>query len=316
MTPGHSTRWERKGLVFQVNRQSDWMAHHACVPVVDKISEERLRVYFAPRDAQGCSRVGFIEVEADDPSHVLYVHNRPALDLGNVGCFDDSGVMPSSIVEHDGRKYLFYIGWNQGVTVPYRNAIGLAVSNNDGTSFTRVFEGPIVDRNRLEPYFCASPFALLDGGKWRLWYASSTGFVRVADRMEPVYQIKYAESANGSEWDRPNTVCIPYTFDGEANARPCVLRTNGFYQMWYCFRGSVNYRTDKKQSYRLGYAESSDGLRWTRMDERAGLERAEEGWDSQMIEYPYVYEHRGRKFMFYNGNGFGESGIGYAVEHV
>ncbi len=239
-------RWEKKGLLFHVDGQSDWMAHHACVPVVDKISPERLRVYFAPRDRQGRSRVAFIEVEADDPSRVLYVHDRPALDLGSVGCFDDSGVMPSSLVEFGGRKFLFYIGWNPGVTVPYRNAIGLAVSDDGGVSFKRMFEGPVVDRNRLEPYFCASPFALLDGGTWKLWYASSTGFVRVQDKLEPVYQIKYAESANGWDWVRSNTVCIPYSFDGEANARPCVLRTPDGYRMWYCFRGSVNYRTDKR----------------------------------------------------------------------
>ena len=313
MTPSHATRWEKKGLIFHVNGQSEWMSHHACVPVVDKISEERLRIYFAPRDRQGRSRVAFIEVEADNPSHVLYIHDRPALDLGKIGCFDDSGVMPSSLVNYEGRKYLFYIGWNPGVTVPYRNAIGLAVSDDGGVSFTRVFDGPIVDRTRFEPYFCASPFALLEGDRWKLWYASSTGFIRVADKMEPVYQIKYAESADGWDWVRSNTVCIPYTFEGEANARPCVLHQNGLYQMWYCYRGSVNYRTDKEQSYRLGYAESTDGMKWTRMDERVGLDRSIEGWDSQMIEYPYVYEHGGRKFMVYNGNGFGESGFGYAV---
>ena len=49
------------------------------------------------------------------------------------------------------------------------------------------------------------------------------------------------------------------------------------------------------------------------MDDLVGIDRAEDGWDSVMIEYPFVYEHRGRKYMLYNGNGFGETGIGYAV---
>ena len=38
-----------------------------------------------------------------------------------------------------------------------------------------------------------------------------------------------------------------------------------------------------------------------------------EGWDSEMICYPYVFEHRGRFFMLYNGNGYGKTGFGVAV---
>ncbi len=307
-------RWIKKGLIFTSENQYEWMAHHACVPIPDKVNDEVLRIYFGPRDRQGRTRTAFIEVEADNPSNVLYVHDRPVLDLGKLGTFDDSGAMPSCIVNHDGKKYLFYIGWNLGVTVSYRNSIGLAVSEDGGLSFNRVFEGPVVDRTPVEPYFCASPFAMVDdNGKWKLWYASSTGWVVVHEKAEPLYQIKYAESDDGRYWTRNNTTCIEYTFEGEANARPTVIKENGLYRMWYCFRGSIDYRTNKEESYRLGYAESHDGIKWTRKDEEVGIERSAEGWDSMMMEYPYVYEHRGRKYMLYNGNGFGVTGFGYAV---
>lgn len=306
-------RWEKKGLIFRTDNNYPWMAHHACVPIAEKVDDKVLRIYFGPRDRQGRTVTTFIEVEADNPSHVLYVHDRPILSLGRLGAFDDSGAMPSCIVNQNGKKYLFYIGWNQGVTVPYRNSIGLAVSTDGGLNFERMFEGPIVDRTRLEPYFCASPFAMIDEGKWKLWYASATRFLMVNGKPEPVYQVKYAESVDGQDWVRPNVVCLEYLFEGEANARPCVVKENGVYRMWYCFRGSVNYRTDKAQSYRIGYAESADGIRWQRMDALVGIDRAEEGWDSVMMEYPFVYEHRGLKHMLYNGNGFGETGIGYAV---
>ncbi|MEA2993006.1 MAG: hypothetical protein QOD40_1926 [Alphaproteobacteria bacterium] len=306
-------RWEKKGLIFKTDNNYPWMLHHACVPIAEKVDDNVLRIYFGPRDREERTVTTFIEVEADNPARLLYVHDRPVLSLGQLGAFDDSGAMPSCIVNHDGKKYLFYIGWNRGVTVPYRNSIGLAVSIDGGLTFERVFEGPIVDRTSLEPYFCASPFAMIDEGKWKLWYASVTSFLEVNGKPEPVYQVKYAESADGREWARPNLTCLRYLFDGEANARPCVIKERGIYRMWYCFRGSVNYRTDKAQSYRIGYAESADGTRWERMDDRVGIDRAEEGWDSVMIEYPFVYEHRGVKHMLYNGNGFGESGFGYAV---
>ena len=269
-------RWKKRGVIFQVDNQYEWMAHHACVPVADKISEQVLRIYFGPRDRAGRTRTAFINVDADDPSRILRVHDRPVLDLGKPGTFDDSGVMPSCIVNQGGRKYLVYIGWNQGVTVPYRNAVGLAVSDDDGLTFTRVFEGPIVDRTRFEPYFCASPYVMVDEGRWKLWYASSTGFVEVKGQREPVYQIKYAESPDGREWTRPNITCIDYTFEGEANARPCVIKERGLYRMWYCYRGSLDYRTDKSQSYRLGYAESADGMRWQRLDDLVGIDRSDD----------------------------------------
>lgn len=306
-------RWVKKGLIFSAANQYEWMAHHASLPIADKVNDEVLRIYFGPRDEQGRTRTAFIDVEADNPANVLYVHDRPVLDLGKLGAFDDSGVMPSCIVNDGAQKYLYYIGWNQGVTVPYRNAIGLAVSTDGGMTFERVFEGPIVDRTRLEPYFCTTPFVLVDEGRWKLWYDSTTRFVEVHGKAEPQYQIKYAESLDGRDWGRPNITCIEYRCDGEANGRPCVIKENGLYRMWYCYRGSVDYRTDKTQSYRLGYAESLDGIRWERLDHLAGLEPSEEGWDSMMVAYPFVYQHRGAKHMLYTGNGFGLTGFGYAV---
>lgn len=287
--------------------------HHASVPVGHKLNEKVLRIYFGPRDAEGLTRTGFIEVDIDEPRRVLYVHETPVLSLGRLGAFDDSGAMPSCLVTHEQKLYLFYIGWNRTVTVPYRNAIGLAVSTDGGLSFERASEGPVLDRHWLDPFFCASPFALIEDGKWQLWYASSTGFVVVNGKPEPVYHIKHAQSLNGLDWTRTAAPCIPYSFPDEANARPCVVRERGKYRMWYCFRGSVDYRTNREQSYRIGYAESPDGVAWTRLDHLVGVDRSDEGWDSIMMAYPFVYEHRGMKYMLYNGNGFGETGIGYAA---
>ncbi len=306
-------RWEKKGRIFNVEGNHDWMLHHASQPIADKVDDEVLRIYFGPRDKHQRTTTTFIEVEANNPSNVLYVHDRPLMPLGDLGTFDDSGVMPSCLVTHEGRKYLYYNGWNRGVTVPYRNSIGLAVSEDNGLTFERVFAGPVVDRSKEEPYFCATPYVMIDDGVWKMWYASSTGWTLIDDHPEPLYQIKYAESDDGANWNRDNVTCIEYESEGEANARPSVTKDNGVYRMWYCYRGSLRYRTDREQSYRIGYAESDDGVRWTRKDRQVGIERSEKGWDSEMMGYPNVYEHKGSKYMLYNGNGFGESGFGYAV---
>ena len=306
-------RWTKRGRIFHVDGQFPWMAHHASVPVPYRVRDDCLRIYFGPRDAEGRTRTAFVDVDPAAPGTVLRLHDRPALDLGRLGTFDDSGVMPTSIVDVDGDLYLYYVGWNRGVTVPYRNAIGLAVSDDGGVSFTRRFEGPVVDRSRDEPFFTASPFVLREAGGWRMWYASTTRWVVVDGHPEPVYEIKYAESPDGIVWRRENRTCIEPVSAEECTARPWVVRGESGYRMWYCYRGSRGYRHDPATSYRIGYAESPDGLTWERRDREAGIDVSDGGWDSTMITYPAVYTHDGTCHLLYNGNGFGESGIGHAV---
>ena len=310
-------KWKKMGPIFRPDNNYGWMATHAYVPLPDKISDRVVRIYFATRSITPSKEIRsvttFVEVEADNPSNVLYVHDRPVLSPGELGTFDDGGAVPFSMVKHDGKKYLYYGGWNAGVTVSYRNSIGLAVSHDDGLTFQRVCPGAVVDRNQWEPHFTGACDVRVEDGRWRMWYGSATDWVVVDGKPEPRYQIKYGESRDGINWARENHTCIEYKIELEANARPSVIKEDGLYKMWYCYRGSVGYRTDKRTSYRLGYAESADGLRWERKDEEVGIDRSDEGWDSLMQCYPYVYEHGGRKYLLYNGNGFGEAGFGYAV---
>ena len=297
-------KWIKQGVIFVADHNFEWMVSHASVPVVDEA-----RIYFGTRDQNGQSQTSYIEVEAGRPENVVYIHDRPVLPLGEPGTFDDSGIMPSWIVTHENKKYLYYIGWSPRVTVPYHLAIGLAVSEDGGRSFQKISDGPILDRSRDEPFFNTAPCVLKDEGRWRMWYVSCTGW----EDGEPRYHVKYAESADGIVWRKTGRVCIDYDDRTGAIGRPCVYRENGAYKMLYSYRGARDYRTDRTQSYRLGYAESGDGVTWTRRDDEVGIERSETGWDSEMMEYCYVHQYEGRSYLFYNGNGFGQTGIGYAL---
>lgn len=306
-------KWNKKGVIFAPDRDYEWMVSHASVPVVDEARAGVLRVYFGTRDGDGRSQVAYIEVEAARPENVLYVHDQPLLPLGRAGTFDDSGIMPSWIVNYESRKHLYYIGWNVKVAVPYHLAIGLATSADGGRSFQKISEGPLLDRSVDEPFFNTAPCVLHEDDRWRMWYVSCTGWESTNDRLEPRYHVRYAESADGIKWRRTNHVCIDYDDRTGAIGRPCVYKEDGRYKMLYSYRGVRDYRTDPAQSYRLGYADSADGLDWTRRDEDAGIERSASGWDSEMMEYCYFYRHQDRSYLFYNGNGFGRTGIGYAV---
>jgi hypothetical protein len=305
-------KWIKKGVIFAPDHNYDWMVSHASIPVVDEVRAGVLRVYFGTRDGNGRSQTSYIEVEAQSPENVLYVHNQPILSLGRLGTFDESGIMPSWIVTEENKKYLYYIGWNTKVTVSYHLSIGLAISDDGGNSFHKNSEGPLLDRSIDEPFFNTAPCVLREADKWRMWYISCTGWEIVSERPEPRYHVKYAESTDGISWVKTNRVCIDYDENTRAIGRPCVYKESDSYKMLYSYRGVAGYRTDPAQGYRLGYAESVDGLTWTRRDEDVGIERSDSGWDSVMMEYCYVYRYHDRSYLFYNGNGFGKTGTGYA----
>lgn len=273
------------------------------LPIAEHRNDDIYRVYFSGRDVSNRSLIGYADIRLREPFPVLNFSAKPVLGLGALGCFDDNGVTPSWLVEFGGKKYLYYIGWNQGTTVRMHLAAGIAVSLDGGESFERIQRVPILDRTDAEPYTLnTAPCVMVEGGRWRMWYVSGVEWVH---RDLPRYHIKYAESRDGISWDRRGLVCIDFQSPEEhALARPCVIKENGVYRMWYAYKGT---------SYRLGYAESSDGLQWTRRDRDVGIDVSSSGWDSEMIEYAYVFEHEHRKYMLYNGNNYGADGVGLAV---
>ncbi|MFS0919256.1 hypothetical protein [Brevibacillus sp. 179-C 1.1 NHS] len=289
------------------------MTAYATVPTVDEISQQLVRIYFGTRDKLNRSHISFIESEKNIPSKLSYIHDRPVLSPGKLGTFDDSGCMPSWIVNYNNNKYLYYIGWNVRNTIPYHNSIGLAISIDGGDTFQRYSDGPLLERTHLEPYFCAAPCVIIDSGIWRMWYLSCVKWVNHVGKAEPYYHIKYAESKDGIVWDRKGIVCIDFQDESECGiTRPSVLKDGDIYKMWYCYRGLHDYRKATKNSYRIGYAESNDGISWIRRDHSVGIDVSTEGWDSEMIEYPCVYKNGNKKIMLYNGNTFGKTGFGYA----
>jgi hypothetical protein len=253
----------------------------------------------------------FLEVDADEPSRVLEIHPHSLLEPAAAGTFDDDGAMPAYALPLDDRVLLYYSGWNRGMTVPYRNSIGLATSDDGGRTFRRMYEGPVMDRTAEEPYIAVTPTIIWDSGSYQMWYISGLRWVPIGDHLEPVYVIKYASSRDGIHWKRPNHQCLPQRHPFEAFSHPTVIRWGSGYHMWFCSRDSHDFR-DGTGAYRIGYARSKNGLEWQRDDAFGGLDVAEEGWDSTMTAYPYVVVYGGKVLMFYNGNGFGRSGIGYA----
>jgi predicted GH43/DUF377 family glycosyl hydrolase len=297
--------WVKKGLIFKPEGQRDWVVSHAMLPTADRIDGDLFRIYFSGRDDNNRSRIGYIEVNMNEPEKILRLSDDPVLDLGELGCFDDNGVSPTWITHNGGKTFLYYFGWNKGSTVRAAEVSGLAISSNDGRTFVRHSRAPVIDRTDMEPcLILVVSCVLVEGKKWRMWYDSAD---RWMSSELPRYNIKYAESTDGIHWTRNGIVSVDYKSEEESRvSRACVLREGEFYRMWYCYAmGSGGYR--------MGYGESDDGIHFTRKDDKVGIDVSESGWDSEMICYPNVFEHKGLKYMLYCGNGYGRTGFGYAV---
>jgi hypothetical protein len=303
--------WQKQGRVFSVNNNFDWMVSHSQVPIAI-IFENRFRVFFATRNASGKSQIALVDLDLHDPKKILSLHPVPVLGLGKPGTFDEDGVMPSSILKKGNEIWLYYTGWNQKHSTPYHNAIGLAVSYDGGYVFKRLSDGPILDRNFCEPYLVITPHVMLDEGLYKMWYASGVEWVKVSDKFEPVYVIKTATSSDGMRWDRVEKACIIQAHLQEALCAPSVIKDLGRFRMWFSCRSSKDFRGGRG-SYRIGYAESINGLDWKRMDDKAGIDISLNGWDSTMLCYPNILSHNDQFYMFYNGNNFGREGFGYST---
>lgn len=295
--------WEKRSLLIEPQKDLWWMQSHAMTPTVDTISPGLFKVYFSGRDEQNRSQIGFAVVEAKGEHLTVHEYSKePVISIGELGCFDDNGVTPSSIVTVGSKKYFYFIGWNKGATVRMHLFGGLALSEDHGRTFQRYSKAPIIERNKVNPLLNTAPFVLHESGRWTMYYVSAVCWVH---KDLPRYNIQYAESADGMNWIREGHVCIDFKSPKEnALARPFVIKEDGVYKMWFAHKG---------EDYRLGYAESFDGKLWERCDELAGLSVSSDGFDSQMVEYACVFEHEGVKFMLYNGNNYGYDGIGWAV---
>jgi hypothetical protein len=298
-------RWRKLGRIFAADGSRPWLHSHAANPVALPLDDRHIRVYFSSHDAQKRSSIAWFEIDLERPAAILRTAEQPVLEPGAPGLFDDSGTSLGCVVPDGGELLLYYVGWNLGVTVPWRNSIGLAVGDADGLTFRKHGRAPVLDRSDADPFSLSYPWVLREGGRFRMWYGSNLTWGPTIDSM--THAIRCAESADGRHWRPGPQVLGPAGGSETALARPCVLREPERYRMWYSRRG---------QSYRIGYAESRDGLSWVRRDELAGIDVSASGWDADMVCYPHVFTARGQHFLLYNGNGYGASGIGLAVlEH-
>jgi hypothetical protein len=207
------------------------------------------------------------------------------------------------------------VGFSLRRDVPHQQAIGLAISEDGGTSFRRAAPGPVLATGPFDPFFTSMPHVTYWDGVFAMHYMSGIAWPRRGDRFDPRYLIKRAHSTDGVRWITDDSIALGFADAAEtALARPWVIRHDDGCQMWFCRRGPRDSDGGAEDPYRLGYARSSDGLTWSRVDDSLRFENPPRSgeWDVAMQAYPCVVPRGDKLFLFYNGDGFGQTGFGFA----
>ena len=299
--------WSKRGLVFETARHGvgGWMLHSALTPTPYRIDDDLIRVYAGFRDGEGVSRIGYVDVRADDPTVIVRISAEPALDIGRDGCFDDNGVILGDIVDAPGGLHMFYVGFQRVAKAKFLAFTGLAVSTDGGHHFSRTQETPILDRAHSRSMIGAVHSVIRENGRWRIWYAAGDDWETIRGGPFPRYHIRYVETDDLAAIPRKDQVCLLPRGNEYRIGRPRVYRLDGKYVMYFT-RGNLT------GEYFPGVAYSDDGIAWTRRDEELGMTLSASGWDSRVICYPALIGQHDKLLMFYNGNEMGVDGFGVA----
>lgn len=298
-------KWIKKGFLCDCNTFNiDWYKKNTMTPL-PYLKDGVLRIYLTICDSENQGRVGYLELNPNNPSEILGFSKKPVLDLGEKGTFDENGVLPTSFLEENGKLYLYYSAYQKQVSVPYTIYSGLAVSEDGGDSFKRVSNAPILDRRNNELHQRSAIEVMKKDGKYKMWYTANVGWIDNGIHLAPKYDIKYLESDTLDKWYDEPRLSLELKDDEYGLTMPQVFFEDNKYKMFYSIR-SIS------KGYRLGYAESKDGINFERQDYKMDIDVSDNGFDSEMLCFGKIFRYNNKVYLFYCGNHYGIGGLGYA----
>ncbi len=299
--------WKKLGQLYvpKVSGQHPKLISHAANPLPIHMTENVYRIFFSARDEQDRSSVGAVDVDIVQRK-VVTEHYSPFFEHGPVGSFYPDGVSLGNCYEANGVRYMLFMAWKKPLGGHWRGDIGRLIVAPE-LRLRLEDEKPFMGIDSTDPLSLSYPWvqARATGG-FDMWYGSTLKWD--AGNGEMLHVIKHATSDDGSTWFRAG-LALPYELGvAQAFSRPTVVRIDsGCFEMWFSFRSGTGAK------YRIGHARSANGTKWMLDLKGAGIEVSPSGWDSEMIAYPFVFNHRGVWYMLYNGNGYGKTGFGLAV---
>lgn len=305
-------KWRKIGQIFKAAEYDLFFAKSPQAVIFDDF----VRIYFSTcikDDEKVITDVRFADYTLDF-AKIINVSKHIVIKRGELGCYDEHGIFPFSPFKDGDIFYAYLSGWTRRVSVSVDSGIGIAVSKDDGYTFSRLGKGPILTASLNEPYLVIDGFVKKFNDIFYMWYIFGTNWrkLKTSQEFERNYKIGYAISIDGINWVKQGRQIIDDKFEDECQALPSVIEHNGRHHMFFCYRNTFDFRTNKNNSYKIGYAYSHDLTRWIRDDGKILLENSGNDWDSDMQCYPNVFKVNQKIYMLYNGNDFGKYGFGLA----
>jgi len=297
----------KKVDILKPSFSAKWMNSHYAVPLAHHIKNDIYKIIFCIRDKNNYSNIVSFNYDIIKRKIVNKIQKKPLLIPGKLGTFDENGVTPSWLIKKGNKYYLYYVGWNKSANVRMQLFTGLAISNNNLNKFKRFSKAPILERIKIDPFLTATNCVIKVNGLYKMWYVSGDKWNLIDKETYPKYNIKYATSKDGINWERVGKISVNYKHNEEyALARPSVLKFKDKYHMWYSYK-------NLKNEYKIGYACSKNGINFKREDQKIFFSKNIKNFDDKMIAYPHVFLHKKNFYMLFNGNDYGKSGIGLAM---
>lgn len=297
-----SKQWQKLGQTYSPQALHPKLLSHAANPLAILLKDDIYRVFYSGRDNQNRSSVSYVDVDVIK-NKVVYAHDKPVFEHGLANSFYSDGVSIGNCYEADGKRYILFMGWQTSHNGHWRGDIGRLILHDD-FSLALDSESPFMAINDIDLISLSYPWVMAVNSGYKMWYGSTVTWD--AGNNEMLHVLNYASSSDGHQWQR-HGLSVPYKLGvAQAFSRPSVIKVNNAFHMWF------SYRSGSGEQYRIGYAHSLVGECWELRLAGTGIDVSASGWDSEMIEYPFVFNHKSELYMFYNGNGYGKTGFGLA----
>jgi hypothetical protein len=314
-------KWKKLGRIFN---PIEHKLINNCIEFAQSpqtlVFDDFVRIYFStretdPKNGKFLSHVAYVEMSKDF-KNVLNISSKTIIPLGELGTFDEHGIFPINILRDNDKIMAFTCGWSRRISVSVETSTGLAISHDNGITFQKLGHGPIFTNSSNEPFLVGDSFVKKYNGIYHMWYIFGVRWIDTKDEgAQRVYKIAYATSTDGINWikEEAKQIIPDYLNKDECQALPTVLYHKNRYHMYFCYREATGFRKDKTRGYRLGYAFSDNLIEWTRDELNVGIQFSNEGWDSEMMCYPHIFNCDDKLYLLYNGNEFGRYGFGIAI---
>ena len=303
-------KWQKLGRIF--NPLSDkvirhtLLESHASNPTPIYLYGDNYRILYSGRDKENRSSIGFFDFNLTT-FKVFNSDNPPIFSFGPAGSFYESGVSLGGVYNVNDKTYILFMGWQNPPNKHWRGDIGQFELSKD-CKLTLTSNEPILPLSDTDPLSFSYPCVYIsDKNTFTMVYGSTKSWS--ASNGEMIHVLNAADSTDGKKW-KTKGLCIPYKENyAQAFSKPTVyIDDQKTKHMWF------SYRSGTGDKYKIGYASKNlSNTDWKLNLRKSGISPSQSGWDSEMVEYPYVFRHKERVYMLYNGNGFGKSGIGIAI---